>query len=138
MSRSTLASNPFLLGFERLDELVERAARASSDGYPPFNIAQFGEDRYCITLAVAGFGTADLSVAVEGGNLIVRGKRAASDKGREFLHRGIATRQFQRSFVLADGVEVTGARLDKGLLHVELERATLEPEITRIPIRTQA
>jgi len=135
MSRSTLASNPFLLGFEQLDALVERASRASSDGYPPFNIVQIGEDNYRITLAVAGFAPEDLSVVVEAGSLVVRGKRAGGDEGREFLHRGIATRQFQRSFVLAERVEVLGAHLEQGLLHVELERISIEPEVTRIPIR---
>lgn len=138
MSRSTLASNPFLLGFEQLDQLVERASRASSDGYPPFNIAQFGEDRYRITLAVAGFAPEDLTVALEGGHLVVRGKRTASDEGREFLHRGIATRQFQRSFVLAERLEVIGAEFDKGLLHIDLERQVQEPEVTRIAIRSGA
>ena len=106
MSRISFASHPFLLGFEQLDQLVERTAKASGDGYPPYNIEQRGEDAYRITLAVAGFSFDDLSITLEDGHLVVRGKQAEDDEGRLFLHRGIAARQFQRSFVLAD----SGAR----------------------------
>ncbi len=135
MSRISLASHPFLLGFDRLDEMAERAARSGTEGYPPFNIEQHGEDRYRITLAVAGFTPDDLSVTVENGHLVIRGRRAASgEDDRVFLHRGIALRQFQRSFVLAERMEVTGARLDLGLLHVDLERQAADPAVTRIDI----
>ena len=117
MSRISFASHPFLLGFEQLDQLVERTAKNGSDGYPPYNIEQRGEDAYRITLAVAGFSFEELSITLEDGHLVVRGKQDEDADERLFLHRGIAARQFQRSFVLADRVEVTEAVLDKGLLH---------------------
>jgi HSP20 family molecular chaperone IbpA len=135
MTRMTFASHPFLLGFDRLDRLVERSAK-NGDGYPPFNIEQRGENAYRITLAVAGFAESDLSVTVEDRQLMIRGRQAeepATD--RVFLHRGIATRQFQRAFVLADGVEVAGAHLDCGLLHVDLERIAPENVVRTIEIR---
>ncbi len=135
MSRLSLGSHPYLLGFDRLDDLAERAARSGTDGYPPFNIEQHGEDRYRITLAVAGFSDEEISVTVEDGHLMIRGRRAPTDEARVFLHRGIALRQFQRSFVLAEGVDVTGATLDLGLLHVDLRRMAVDPEVTRIEIR---
>ena len=128
MSRISFGSHPFLLGFEQLDQLVERTAKAGSDGYPPYNIEQRGEDAYRITLAVAGFAEDDLSITLEDGHLVVRGKQAEDAKERIFLHRGIAARQFQRSFVLADRVEVAGATPDHGLLHIDLRRR--QPEIT--------
>ena len=134
MSRISLASQPFLLGFERLDRLVERALKAGSDGYPPFNIEQHGEDTYRITLAVAGFGEADLSITVEGGQLIVRGRNGDEAGERAFLHRGIAARPFQRSFVLAEHVEVAGARLQSGLLHIDLIHRKPETAVRRIKI----
>ena len=111
---------PFLLGFEDLERLVERAAR-SADGYPPYNIEQTGEVGFRITLAVAGFARDDLSITLEDRQLMVRG-RVEDEPGRSYLHRGIAARQFQRSFVLGDGVEVAGAGLRDGLLHVDLQR----------------
>ena len=128
MSRLTFASHPFLLGFEQLDQLVERTAKAGADGYPPFNIEQRGEDAYRITLAVAGFAESDLSITLEDGQLVVRGKQTEDQKERVFLHRGIAARQFQRAFVLAERVEVDGANLDHGLLHIDLIRR--QPEVT--------
>ena len=136
MSRSSLASHPFLLGFDQLDALVERASRGGADAYPPFNIRQDGPDAYQITLAVAGFAPEELSVTVEEGHLVIRGRRAAPEEERVFLHRGIAMRQFQRSFVLAERMEVTGASLDKGLLHVDLERRVAEEPVRRIAIGT--
>jgi len=114
MSKLTLGSHPFLLGFEQLERLVERTAKSGNEGYPPFNIEQSGEFSYRITLAVAGFAEADLSITVEDRQLVIRG-RQTEDDDRVFLHRGIAARQFQRSFVLADGVEVSGASLENGL-----------------------
>jgi HSP20 family molecular chaperone IbpA len=134
MTRMTFASHPYLLGFEQLDRLVERTAK-NGDGYPPFNIEQRGENAYRITLAVAGFREADLAVTVEDRQLMIRGRQAEeADEARVFLHRGIATRQFQRAFVLADGVEVTGAQLDCGLLHVDLERIAPENIVKSIAI----
>lgn len=121
MSRVSLFNSPFLLGFDDMEQLLDRTAKASSDGYPPYNIEQVGSGGLRITLAVAGFSDADLTVLVEDRQLIIRG-RQADDETRSYLHRGIAARQFQRSFVLAEGIEITGAVLDNGLLHIELVR----------------
>jgi HSP20 family molecular chaperone IbpA len=138
MSRMTFSSHPFLLGFEQLDRLVERTAK-NGESYPPYNIEQRGENAYRITLAVAGFAEDDLSITIEDRQLVIRGRQAEEDGAeRVFLHRGIATRQFQRAFVLADGVEVTGAQLDRGLLHVDLERALPETVVRTVPIGKQA
>jgi len=137
MSRISFASQPFMLGFEPLDRLVERTLKAGSDGYPPFNIEQKGEEQYRITLAVAGFAEADLSITVEEQQLIVRGRHLAGEKcERMFLHRGIAARPFQRSFVLAEHVEVEGATLENGLLHIDLRRRKPEPVVRSIKIDT--
>jgi HSP20 family molecular chaperone IbpA len=133
MTRVSLASHPFLLGFEQLDRLVERTAKAGSDAYPPYNIEQRGDDAYRITLAVAGFAEDDLEITVEDGQLVVRGKLPKDETEREFLHRGIAARQFQRSFVLAERVEVIGADLSNGLLNIELVRR--KPDVTVQQIR---
>ncbi|MFO7856360.1 MAG: Hsp20 family protein, partial [Paracoccaceae bacterium] len=111
MSRMTFASHPFLLGFEQLDRLVERTAKTSSDGYPPYNIEQRGDGAYRITLAVAGFREEDLSVTVEDRQLVIRGRQSEDEAERVFLHRGIAARQFQKSFVLAEGMECEAASL---------------------------
>lgn len=134
MSRISFTSHPFLLGFEQLDQLVERTAKAGADGYPPYNIEHRGENAYRITLAVAGFAEEDLSITLEEGHLVVRGKQDDAGPEREFLHRGIAARQFQRSFVLADRVEVTAASLDRGLLHIDLKRRPPEVTVQRIAI----
>jgi len=134
MSRMSLTSHPFLLGFEALDQLVERTAKASADGYPPYNIEQRGDDAYRITLAVAGFAEDDLSITLEDGHLVIRGKHAEETGERIFLHRGIAARQFQRSFVLADRVEVTGADMDCGLLHIDLTRRQPAATVRQIEI----
>lgn len=135
MTRMTFGSHPFLLGFDQLDRLVERTAKAG-ESYPPYNIEQRGDNAYRITLAVAGFAEADLSITVEDRQLVIRG-RQGEDKGQDrvFLHRGIANRQFQRIFVLADGMEVTGAHLDCGLLHVDLERIAPETVVKSIAIQ---
>lgn len=133
MSRVSFGSHPFLLGFEQLDQLVERTAKAGADGYPPYNIEQRGDDAYRITLAVAGFAEDDLAITLEDGQLVIRGKHTEDQRDRVFLHRGIAARQFQRSFVLADRVEVEGASLDHGLLHIDLVRR--QPEVTVQQIR---
>jgi HSP20 family molecular chaperone IbpA len=134
MSRISFTSHPFLLGFEQLDQLVERTAKSDSDGYPPFNIEQHGEDAYRITLAVAGFSAGNLAITLENGHLIVRGRQAEEEEGRVFLHRGIAARQFQRSFVLAERVEVAEAQLDRGLLHIDLVRRAPDVRVQSIKI----
>jgi HSP20 family molecular chaperone IbpA len=134
MTKLALGAHPFLLGFEQLERLVERTAKADQAAYPPYNIEQTGETAYRITLAVAGFADEDLSITVEDNQMVVRGRTSDDEGERLFLHRGIASRQFQRTFVLADGVEVTGASLDNGLLHVDLERNVPEPVVKTITI----
>jgi HSP20 family molecular chaperone IbpA len=134
MTKLTLGSHPYLLGFDQLERLVERTAKAGNDGYPPFNIEQKDENAYRITLAVAGFSEDDLSITVEDRQLVVRGKQTDDGEDRVFLHRGIAARQFQRSFVLADGVEVAGATMEHGLLHIDLKRAVPESVVQTIRI----
>jgi HSP20 family molecular chaperone IbpA len=135
MTKLALGSHPFLLGFEQLERLVERTAKTDSAGYPPYNIEQTSETGYRITLAVAGFAEGDLSITLEDKQLVVRGRQTDDSEGRVFLHRGIAARQFQRSFVLADGVEVTGAAMENGLLHVDLRRAVPDTVVRTIEIR---
>ena len=125
MSRLSLFNSPLLLGFDDLERLLDSTAKASSDGYPPYNIEQVGQNGIRITLALAGFSDDDLTITVEDRQLIIRGKQQEDDK-RVYLHRGIAARQFQRSFILAEGIEVTGAALDNGLLHVDLVRPKVE------------
>ncbi|MGR3662921.1 MAG: Hsp20 family protein [Paracoccaceae bacterium] len=134
MTKLTLGSHPFLLGFEQLELLVERAAKSDLGGYPPFNIEQTSEQSFRITLAVAGFGEDELSITVEDRQLLIRGKQADDAGGRVFLHRGIAARQFQRNFVLAEGVEVAGAVMENGLLHVDLKRLPPEKTVQQIKI----
>jgi HSP20 family molecular chaperone IbpA len=138
MSRFAGFNSPFLLGFDHFERILDRVAKTSGEGYPPYNIEQVGENGLRITLAVAGFTMDDLSVSLEDNQLVIRGRQGEDDDRRVFLHRGIAARQFQRSFVLAEGIEVTGARLDSGLLHVDLERQTPEPEVRSIPIQSAA
>ncbi|SIT81731.1 Hsp20 family protein [Pontibaca methylaminivorans] len=135
MSKLTLASYPHMLGFEQLERLLERSAKAGSDGYPPYNIEQTSENSYRITLAVAGFSRDDLSITIEDRQLVIRGRQEDDSEGRVFLHRGIASRQFQRMFVLADGVDVGEAVMENGLLHVDLSRAAPEPVVQTISIR---
>ncbi len=134
MTKLTFAAHPFLLGFEQLERLVERTAKTGNEGYPPFNIEQIGDAAYRITLAVAGFQDPDLSITVEDRQLVIRGRQADDSDGRIFLHRGIAARQFQRSFVLADGVDVAGATMENGLLHVDLRREQPETIVQTIRI----
>jgi HSP20 family molecular chaperone IbpA len=135
MSKLTLASYPHLLGFEQLERLLERAAKSGNEGYPPFNIEQTSENSYRITLAVAGFREEDLSITVEDRQLVVRGRQNDDGADRIFLHRGIAARQFQRSFVLADGVEVGEAIMENGLLHVDLARILPDAVVQTIKIK---
>lgn len=121
MSRMSVFDSPLLLGFEPFEQLLDRVSKSAQDSYPPYNIEQIDETRLRVSLAVAGFAEEDLSVTVEGNQLMIRG-RQDDESRRVFLHRGIAARQFQRNFVLADGLEVVGARLETGLLHVEINR----------------
>ena len=137
MTRLSLFNSPLLLGFEQFEQALERVSKASADGYPPYNVEQSGEHRLRITLAVAGFGAGDLQVQIQNNQLVIRGKQAEEGE-KVYLHRGIATRQFQRSFVLAEGIEVTGASLDSGLLHIDLERPVNEPLVRNIKIETAA
>jgi HSP20 family molecular chaperone IbpA len=139
MSRSSLLSSPLLLGFDQIEQLLDRVAKASGDGYPPYNIEQLpaGENRgdiLRITLAVAGFSRDQLDVTVEDNQLTIRGKQE-DDKSRTYLHRGIAARQFQRSFVLADGIEVRSADLSNGLLAIDLMRPEPERLVHKVEIR---
>lgn len=134
MTKLTLGSHPYMLGFEQLERLLERNAKSGNEGYPPFNIEQTSERGYRITLAVAGFREEDLSITVEDRQLVIRGRQADDSEDRVFLHRGIAARQFQRSFVLADGVEVSGATMENGLLHVDLSRLAPEAVVQTIRI----
>ena len=123
MTKMALGTHPFLLGFEQLERLVERTAKSGNDGYPPYNIEQTSATSYRITLAVAGFAEGDLVITVEDNALVIRGRQQDDSEGRIYLHRGIAARQFQRSFVLADGVDVGEAVMENGLLHVDLTRS---------------
>jgi len=135
MTKLALGTHPFLLGFEQLEQLVERTAKSGNDGYPPYNIEQTSERSYRITLAVAGFAEGDLSITVEDNALVIRGRQSDDGQDRVFLHRGIAARQFQRNFVLADGVDVGEAVMENGLLHVDLMRSEPERVIQTIKIR---
>ncbi len=134
MSRLSLFNSPLLLGFDQFERALDRVNKNATDGYPPYNVEQLGENALRITLAVAGFAMSDLSVQVEDNQLVVRG-RQKDDKERVYLHRGIAARQFQRSFVLADGLEVASAGLDNGLLNIDLVRRTVEAPIRTIAIK---
>jgi HSP20 family molecular chaperone IbpA len=129
----TFFNSPFLLGFEHIEKLLERTQKA--DSYPPYNIEHITENRLKITLAVAGFRAEDLSVNLEDNQLVVRG-RMSEPEDKTFLHRGIATRQFQRSFVLAEGIQVLDAELRHGLLTIELERPRQQSVVKTIPIRS--
>lgn len=133
MTKISLGAHPYLLGFDQLERLAERAAKGA-EGYPPYNIEHIAPDGFRITLAVAGFSHDDLSVTTEERQLVIRGRMVGEDDERILLHRGIAARAFQRSFVLADGVEVTSARMENGLLHVDLTRKQSQQIVQTIPI----
>ena len=135
MTKLTLGAYPHMLGFEQLERLLERAAKAGNEGYPPFNIEQTCDHSYRITLAVAGFREDDIAITVEDRQLVIRGRQRDDSEGRIFLHRGIAARQFQRSFVLADGVEVGEAVMENGLLHIDLTRSVPDQIVRKISIR---
>ena len=138
MSRVPTLNSPFLLGFDEIERALDRVAKAANDGYPPYNIERVGSperppERLRITLAVAGFAREELDVSVEESQLVIRG-RQQDDKSRQFLHRGIAARQFQRTFVLAEGMEVLGADLKNGLLSIDLARPQPEKIVKSIAI----
>lgn len=135
MSRVSLFNSPLLLGFEQFEQALDRVSKTASDGYPPYNVEQVDAHRLRITLAVAGFGEEDLEVQIQDNQLVIRGKQQ-DDGDKVYLHRGIAARQFQRSFVLADGIEVAGAALDNGLLHIDLARPINQPDVRTVPIVT--
>ena len=137
MARLSLFNSPLLLGFDHFERALDWVSKVSSDGYPPYNIEQLGESALRITLAVAGFAMSDLKLTIEDNQLVVRGKQS-DDDNRLYLHRGIAARQFQRSFVLAEGIEVRGAWLDNGLLHIDLTRPPVETRVRTIDIRDGA
>lgn len=127
-------TSPLFLGFDHLEQMIERASKTSSDGYPPYNIEQTGPAGLRISLAVAGFTMDDLQITQEDNQLVIRGRQQDDSQGRVFIHRGIAARQFQRAFVLAEGIEVKGAWLDNGLLHIDLIRPQPEVRVRSIPI----
>lgn len=133
MTKISLGAHPYLLGFDQLERLVERAAKGA-EGYPPYNIEHLPPDAFRITLAVAGFAEDDLAITTEDRQLVVRGRQPEPDDARVYLHRGIAARAFQRSFVLADGVEVTAAAMENGLLHIDLRRVNPQQVVKTIPI----
>lgn len=136
MSRSVIVDSPFLLGFEHTRSLIDRAAKIAAEGYPPYNVEAIGDDAVRITLAVAGFSPEQLSVSVEGRQLTIAGRRPGdATQDAAYLHRGIAARGFTRAFVLADGLEVEGASVEHGLLHVDLKRPEAAQTIRQIPIR---
>jgi HSP20 family molecular chaperone IbpA len=139
MSRVSVFSSPLLLGFEEVERMLDRAAKTSGDGYPPYNIERLpnsdtGGETLRITLAVAGFCEDELEITLEESQLVIRGKQL-DDADRTYLHRGIAARQFQRAFVLADGIEVGGAALENGLLSIDLVRHEPERVIQKIQIK---
>lgn len=138
MTRLTLFDSPLFLGFDEIEQTFDRLKKSATEGYPPYNIEQIGDNGLRITVAVAGFTMDDLDVQIENKQLMISGKRTSSsqDSERVFLHRGIATRQFQRSFILADGIEIKGAWMDNGLLNVDMER--IEPKSNAKKIEIQA
>ena len=138
MTRVSVFSSPLLLGFDHIERVLDRVNKTAAEGYPPYNIEQTGEHRLRITLAVAGFCDEDLSVNAEDNQLVIRGKQHNDTTNRIYLHRGIAARQFTRSFVLAEGIEVRGAEISNGLLHVDLERPVPQPKVTQVKIKSAA
>jgi HSP20 family molecular chaperone IbpA len=135
MTKLSLGTYPHMLGFEQLERLLERTAKSGNEGYPPFNIEQTSQRSYRITLAVAGFSEDDLSITVEDRQLVIKGRQKENPGDRIFLHRGIAARQFQRSFVLAEGVDVGDAIIENGLLHVDLSQNLPETVVQTIKIK---
>jgi len=136
MTRVTMFNSPHMLGFDHFERVLDRISKTAGEGYPPYNIEQMGEVGLRITLAVAGFTMDNLQVSIEDNQLIIRGRQGEDEPGRVFLHRGIAARQFQRSFVLAEGIDVKGATLDSGLLHIDLQRPLPETKVRNVQIQT--
>ena len=134
MSTTRMFTSPLFLGFDHLEQMIERASKTASDGYPPYNIEQISQTGLRISLAVAGFTMDDLQITQEDNQLVIRGRQTDDTQGRVFIHRGIAARQFQRAFVMAEGIEVKGAWLDNGLLHIDLARPQPEVRVKTIPI----
>ena len=134
MSRLSVFDSPLLLGFDHFERVLDRAK--ASSGLSSYNIEQLSEEDIRITLAVAGFKIADLEVEIEDNQLVIRGRQSEEPDSRVYIHRGIASRQFQRSFVIAEGIQVVGAKLSDGLLHLDLRRPIPEPKITKINIES--
>ncbi|WP_212373795.1 Hsp20 family protein [Acetobacter persici] len=126
--------SPMFLGFDHLEQMLERASKGNGDGYPPYNIEQIAPNGLRITLAVAGFRMDDLQITQEDNQLVIRGRQVEDGEEHVYLHRGIASRQFQKAFVLAEGIEIGGAWLDNGLLHIDLFRPQPEVRVKRIEI----
>ena len=135
MSRMSVFNSPFLLGFDQFERTIDRISKLSSDSYPPYNIEQISQNSLRITIAVAGFNKKDLEISLEGNQLQIRGSRDDSDAERIFIHRGIATRQFQRNFILAEGIEVKEASMDNGLLSIDLTQPINNEESKKIEIK---
>lgn len=133
-TRLTLFDSPLFLGFDHFERTFDRLKKTAAEGYPPYNIEQIGDDGLRITLAVAGFAMDDLDVEIEQNQLTIKGRQKDEDDGRVYLHRGIAGRQFQRSFVLADGIQILGAQLDNGLLHIDMQRVIPESTARKVAI----
>ena len=128
-------NSPFLLGFEQFERTIDRISKLSTDSYPPYNIEQISQSLLRITIAVAGFDKKDLEINLEGNQLQIKGNRSENDNDRIFIHRGIATRQFQRNFILAEGIEVEGASMENGLLSVDLSQPLASEESKKIEIK---
>ena len=137
MAKLSFGAYPHMLGFEQLEQLLKRTEKSSNEGYPPFNIEQTSDLSFRISLAVAGFSEAELSITLENRQLVIQGKKHQETVTKIFLHRGIATRQFQRSFVLADGIEVGEAFMEIGLLQIDLVQNISTNIIQKIEIKTQ-
>ena len=138
MTRLSLFNSPFLLGFDQFERTIDRISKLSSDSYPPYNIEQISDMVLRITIAVAGFEKKELDISLEGNQLLIRGSRSEPDGDRIFIHRGIATRQFQRNFILADGIEVEGASMENGLLSVDLSQPITHDESKKIEINDKS
>ena len=135
MSRMSVFNSPFLLGFEQFERTIDRISKLSTETYPPYNIEQISSNLLRITIAVAGFEKEDLEINLEGNQLQIKGFKKEDNDERIFLHRGIATRQFQRNFVLAEGIEVEGASMENGLLSVDLSQPINSEESKKIEIK---
>ena len=137
-TRLSVFDSPLFLGFDHLEKTFEHMRKSAGDGYPPYNIEQTSNSTLRITIAVAGFTSADLDIELENNQLSIRGKQQDTKEDAVYLHRGIASRQFQRNFVIADGIEVLGASLDNGLLHIDMQRVEPESNARKIKIQESA